>query len=90
MAQILTAIYLFAMLAAGWRLFGVDWSRGAKLSTAVTLICPIPLLLLVPALLHPGRPFGDLMRASGLTLMLCGALCMAGGVSAAWVRTRRA
>jgi len=38
MAQILTAIYLFAMLAAGWRLFGVDWSRGAKLSTAVTLI----------------------------------------------------
>lgn len=90
MAQILTALYLFAMLAAGWRLFGVVWSRGAKLSTAVALICPIPLLLLGPALLHPERPFADLMRASGLALLLCGALCMGGGVSAAWVRARRA
>lgn len=90
MAQILTALYLLAMLAAGWRLFGIGWSRGAKLSAAVALVCPVPLLLLIPALVHPERPLAGLMRMSGLTLLLCGALCMAGGVSAAWMRARRA
>jgi hypothetical protein len=89
MAQILTALYLFAMLAAGWRLFGVDWPLGLKAAAAITLVCPVPLILLVAALVQPDRPFAGLMRVSGLALLLCGALCMGGGVSAAWLRARR-
>ena len=45
--------------------------------------------LLLPGLIHPERPFADLLRAIGLALLACGALCLAGGVSAAWLRARR-
>jgi len=89
MAQILTALYLFAMLAAGWRLFGVDWSRGVKVAAAVALVCPIPLLILSRALLHPERPYAGLLQSIGIALLICGALCLCGGVSAAWMRARR-
>ncbi|MBJ7443327.1 MAG: hypothetical protein JHD32_03230 [Sphingobium sp.] len=89
MAQILTALYLLAMLAAGWRLFGLAWSRRVKAAAAVALVCPVPLLVLLPGLIHPERPFADLLRAIGLALLACGALCLAGGVSAAWLRARR-
>lgn len=89
MVQIVTAIYLLFMLVAGWRLFGIGWSRGAKLATALALILPVPLLVLVPALLHPERPFSSLLRSVGLALLLCGALCMGGGWSAARLRARR-
>ncbi|MCI4588569.1 hypothetical protein MOK15_00405 [Sphingobium sp. BYY-5] len=89
MAQIITAIYLLLMLAAGWRLFGIGWPRGAKLAAAVALVCPIPLLLLIPALLHPERPFNDLLRNMGVALLVCGIICMAGGWSVARIRARR-
>lgn len=90
MAKFLTALYLLSMLAAGWRLFGMGWSRPAKAAAAVLLITPLPLLLLIPALLHPERPFSDLLRMIGLVLMLCGTFCLLGGMSAAWLRARRA
>jgi hypothetical protein len=90
MPQILTALYLLMMLAAGWRLFGLPWSRPVKAAAAAALVCPIPLLVLLPGLLHPERPFADLLQKLGLTLLLCGALCMLGGLSAARMRTRRA
>lgn len=89
MAQILTALYLLAMLAAGWRLFGLGWSLRVKIAAAVALVCPVPLLVLLPGLVHPERPFADLLRAIGLALLACGALCLAGGLSAAWLRARR-
>lgn len=89
MAKILTALYLVAMLAAGWRLFGLGWSPRIKIAAAVALVCPVPLLVLLPGLIHPERPFADLLRAIGLTLLACGALCLAGGLSAAWLRARR-
>jgi hypothetical protein len=89
MAQILTALYLLAMLAAGWRLFGLGWSHRIKIGAAVALVCPVPLLVLLPGLIHPERPFADLLRAIGLALLACGALCLAGGLSAAWLRARR-
>ncbi|CAM8649377.1 MULTISPECIES: hypothetical protein [Sphingobium] len=89
MAQILTALYLLAMLAAGWRLFGVDWSRGVKVVSAVALVCPIPLLVLIPGVLHPERPFAGLLQSIGVALLICGLLCMGGGASAAWLRSRR-
>lgn len=90
MAQTLTALYLLTMLAAGWRLFGIAWARGVKMAAAVALVCPVPLLMLSFALLHPDRPLAGLMRAGGAALLLCGVLCMGGGVSAAWLRARRA
>lgn len=89
MAKILTALYLVMMLAAGWRLFGLGWSRGVKIVTAVAVLLPLPLLLILPALMQPQRPFADLLRAIGLALLVCGALCIAGGWSAAWLRARR-
>ena len=90
MAQIVAALYLLMMLFAGWRLFGMAWSRGRKVAAAIALVCPLPLILLLPPLIHPERPFADILRAIGLTLLLCGALCLLGGMSAAWLRARRA
>jgi hypothetical protein len=55
----------------------------------MAIVAPIPLLILLPALLHPERPFADLLRAIGLALLACGALSLLGGVSAAWLRARR-
>ncbi|HAF41594.1 MAG TPA: hypothetical protein DCG90_07495 [Sphingobium sp.] len=89
MAQIVTALYLLFMLVAGWRLFGIGWSRLARLATAAGLILPIPLLVLIPALLHPERPFAGLLQSVGIALLICGILCMAGGWSAARLRAGR-
>ncbi|WP_088183139.1 hypothetical protein [Sphingobium sp. Z007] len=89
MAQIVTALYLLLMLGAGWRLFGIGWSRGARLATAAALVCPVPLLLLIPALTHPERPFAGLLRSVSVALLVCGLLCLIGGFSAAWLRARR-
>lgn len=89
MAQLLTALYLLLMLAAGWRLYGIGWSRPVKAITAVAVLLPLPMLLIVPALRHPEHTYSDLLRAIGLALLVCGALCLAGGMSAAWARARR-
>lgn len=89
MAQFLTALYLLMMLAAGWRLYGIGWSRPVKVMTAIALLLPLPLLLLIPALQNPEQPYAGMLRAIGLALMVCGALCLAGGLSAAWLRARR-
>lgn len=89
MAQILTAIYLFTMLAAGWRLFGIGWARWVKVATAIAMAFPLPLFFILPSLLHPERPFADQLQNIGLVLCLCGAICLAGGVSAGWMRARR-
>lgn len=89
MAKIVTAIYLLFMLVAGWRLFGIGWPVKAKLATAIALILPVPLLVLIPALAHPERPFAGLLQSVGIALLVCGILCMAGGWSAARLRARR-
>jgi hypothetical protein len=89
MAKIVAALYLLLMLIAGWRLFGMRWPRGRKAVAGIALVCPLPLVLLLPPLIHPDRPFADLLRAIGLTLLLCGALCLLGGMSAAWLRARK-
>jgi hypothetical protein len=89
-AKLLPAIYLLAMLAAGWRLFGIGWSRGLRAGAAVMLICPVPLLFLLPGLFRPDRPFADMLVRIGLALLVCGALCMGGGWTGAWLRARRA
>jgi hypothetical protein len=84
------AIYLFLLLAAGWRLFNVRWARGAKAATAIALGLPVPLLLILPGLAQPQRPFADILIGLGLTLLACGAACLAAGFATAWIRARKA
>jgi len=90
MPKILAALYLLLMVAAGWRLFTMPWSRGLKISSAIALIIPIPMFFLLPSLLHPDRPFAGLLRAIGIALMLGGAVSLLGGMTAAWLKVRKA
>ena len=90
MPKILAALYLLLMVAAGWRLFTMAWSRGLKIGAAVMLVIPLPMLFLLPALMGPARPFADLLRAIGIALMAGGAVALLGGVAGAWVKARRA
>ncbi|PZU13074.1 MAG: hypothetical protein DI606_07085 [Sphingobium sp.] len=89
MARIVTIVYLIFMLVVGWRLHAVRWPVAGKLTAALALLLPIPLLVLVPALMHPERPLSDMLRMIGLSLLVCGLLCMGGGWSAARLRARR-
>jgi len=90
MPKILAAFYLLLMVAAGWRLFTTAWSRGLKISAAVALVIPIPMLFLLPALMDPARPFADLLRAIGFALMGGGAVSLLGGMAGAWLKARKA
>ncbi|WP_375197721.1 hypothetical protein [Sphingobium sp.] len=90
MPKILAALYLLLMVAAGWRLFSMNWSRGLKAGAAVALVMPIPMLFLLPALMQPERPFADLLRAIGIALMLGGGVSLLGGMAGAWLKVRRA
>ena len=90
MPKILASLYLLLMLAAGWRLFTMPWSRALKASAALALILPIPMFFLLPSLLHPERPFADLLRAIGVALMLGGAVSLMGGMAGAWLKARKA
>jgi hypothetical protein len=90
MPKILAALYLLLMVAAGWRLFGMGWSRGLKIAAAVALVIPIPMFFLLPSLLHPDRPFADLLRAIGMALMAGGAVSLLGGMAGAWLKGRKA
>lgn len=89
MARIVTFVYLLLMLAVGWRLYAMPWSRGVKLGAGASILLPIPLMLILPALLHPERPFADILRMTGFVLLICGLVCLVGGWSAARVRARR-
>ncbi|MEJ7927905.1 hypothetical protein WG908_14205 [Sphingobium sp. AN641] len=85
---ILLALNLLLMLGAGWRLFGIGWRPRVKIAAAAALVLPVPLLFLLPALRAPDRAFADLLITFGLTMLACGAACMAGGFTAAWLRAR--
>lgn len=90
MPKLLPALYLLLMVAAGWRLFGRPWPRGLKIGAAVALVVPVPLFFLLPSLIHPDRPFADLLRAIGIALMGGGTVSLLGGMAAAWLRSRKA
>ncbi|HKY80504.1 MAG TPA: hypothetical protein VJM09_03425 [Sphingobium sp.] len=89
MPKILAALYLLLMVAAGWRLFTMGWSRGLKVGAGVALVIPIPMLFLLPALMQPDRPFADLLRGIGVALMLGGGVALLGGMAGAWLKARR-
>jgi hypothetical protein len=90
MPKILAALYLLLMVAAGWRLFAMRWARGLKIAAAIALVIPIPMFFLLPSLLHPDRPFADLLRAIGIALMAGGAVSLLGGMAGAWLKARKA
>ncbi len=86
--QIVLALYLLFLLAAGWRLWGIGWCAGVKIAVALALVLPMPLLFILPGLMRQ-NDWSDLLIRFGLTLLLCGMLCLAGGFSAARLRARR-
>lgn len=90
MPKFIAALYLLLMVVAGWRLFGMAWPRGWKIGAAVALALPVPMFFLLPSLLHPDRPFADLLRVIGIALMVGGAVSMLGGMAGAWLKARRA
>ncbi|ANI77297.1 MULTISPECIES: hypothetical protein [Sphingobium] len=90
MPKILAALYLLLMVAAGWRLFTMAWSRGLKIAAAIALIIPIPMFFLLPSLMHPERPFADLLRAIGIALIVGGGVSLLGGMAGAWLKARKA
>ncbi len=90
MPKIVAALYLLLMVAAGWRLFSMAWSRRLKIGAAMMLVIPLPMLFLWPAVMDPERPFADLLRAIGIALMTGGAVALLGGVAGAWLKARRA
>ncbi|SEJ36118.1 hypothetical protein SAMN05518849_105202 [Sphingobium sp. AP50] len=87
--QIVLGAYLLFLVAAGWRLWTVAWSVRIKAVTALALVLPMPLLFILPAMQHRGDPWSDLLLQLGLTLLVCGIICVAGGFSAARLRARR-
>lgn len=86
--QLILGLYLLFLLAAGWRLWSIGWSARAKALTALALVLPMPLLFILPGVLRRDT-WSDVLIQLGLTLLLCGALCVAGGFSAARLRARR-
>ncbi|NIJ17191.1 hypothetical protein [Sphingobium vermicomposti] len=90
MPNILIALYLLLMVAAGWRLFTMGWTRAMKMAAAVLLVMPLPMLFLLPGLMNPERPFADMLRAIGLALAGGGGLSLMGGMVGAWLKARRA
>lgn len=87
--QIALGLYLLFLVAAGWRLFGIGWTRNRKVATAVALTLPVPLLFLLPGLFGRREASDDLLVTLGLTLLGCGIACLAGGFVSAWLRARR-
>ncbi|KFG90567.1 hypothetical protein BV98_001771 [Sphingobium herbicidovorans NBRC 16415] len=89
MSTLLAALYLLLMAALGWRLFLMAWSRALKIAVAATLILPIPALFLLPALMHPDRPFADLLGLIGAALAISGVAALLLGMAGAWLKARR-
>lgn len=86
--QILLGAYLLFLLAAGWRLWTVGWTARGKLATAMALTLPMPLLFIIQGVTR-GDVWSNMLIQMGLTLLVCGVICLAGGFSAARLRARR-
>ncbi|WP_298398535.1 hypothetical protein [Sphingobium sp.] len=86
--QIVLGAYLLFLVAAGWRLFTVPWSPRIRAVTALALVLPMPLLFILPGAMRRDV-WSDLLIQLGLTLLVCGIICLAGGFSAARLRARR-
>ncbi len=87
--QFLLGAYLLFLVAAGWRLWSIGWTRWIKTATALALVLPMPLLLMIPAAMHRNGAWSNLLMQLGLTLLVCGLISLAGGFSAARLRSRR-
>ncbi|KQN06592.1 hypothetical protein ASE85_19930 [Sphingobium sp. Leaf26] len=86
--QLALGAYLLFLLASGWRLWAVGWTLRIKMLAGLALVLPMPLLFIIPGLRRQDDWSGMLIQL-GLTLLLCGLLCLVGGFSAARLRSRR-
>jgi hypothetical protein len=86
--QILLGAYLLFLVAAGWRLSIIGWSVRIKMAAALSLVLPMPLLFIIPGATRHDA-WSDVLIQLGLTLLICGIICLAGGFSAARLRARR-
>ncbi|MET0372548.1 MAG: hypothetical protein ABW039_14385 [Sphingobium sp.] len=87
--QILLGAYLLFLVAAGWRLFGVGWTRNVKMAAGAALVLPMPALFLLLGLFGRTEAFDDILVGLGLTLLACGLACLGAGAASAWLRARR-
>lgn len=86
--QILLGAYLLFLVAAGWRLSIMVWSVRIKAAATLLLVLPVPLLFFIPGVTRRDA-WSDVLIQLGVTLLVCGVLCLAGGFSAARLRARR-
>jgi hypothetical protein len=87
---ILSLAYLLALVVVGWRLATLRWPLRLRVLAGLVLVLLTPALFLVPALLHPERPFADLQRAVGIGMLAAGAVALLCGATAGrLVRKRR-
>jgi len=86
--QIILAAYLLFLVAAGWRLSSIAWSVRIKAVAMLLLVMPMPLLFIIPGVTRRNG-WSDVLIQLGLTLLVCGVICLAGGFSAARLRARR-
>ncbi|WP_070150969.1 hypothetical protein [Sphingobium phenoxybenzoativorans] len=81
-------LYMAAFIIIGWRLYVIRWHGGLKIVSGVAMVLAPPLLLVLPALRNPAGNFADLLMATGIGMLVMGALCLLGGAVAAHLRNR--
>lgn len=81
-------LYMAAYIVIGWRLYVIAWHRGLKIVSGMAMVIAPPLLFMLPALRNPAGNFSDLLMATGIGMLVMGALCLLGGAVAAYLRNR--
>lgn len=72
-------LYMLALTALGWGLSLLGWARERKWLIAIAAVAVVPLLILLPALLHRDGQFADLQWILGVTTLVWGAVAVTFG-----------
>ncbi|RVT43077.1 hypothetical protein [Sphingobium algorifonticola] len=86
--QIMPYGYMLLFIVIGWRLYVLRWDWRWKAASGAAMVIAPPLLFLLPALRNPQGSFAGWLLAMGIGMLVAGALCLGGGVLAAWLRAR--
>jgi hypothetical protein len=87
--KLILAAYLLFLMAAGWRLFSIEWSRPLKWATGLSLVVPLPALIALPGLFRSSGVIRDFEIGVGATFLTCGVLSLLAGLALGWLRARR-
>jgi hypothetical protein len=88
LSGIIPWLYMAAYLVIGWRLYVIRWHLGFKIASGAAMVLAPPLLFMLPALRNPKGNFSDLLMATGVGMLVMGALCLLGGAVASHLRER--